>query len=417
MKFHIFHMQRGQNGVIAVAAALLLPVILCMTGLALDAGNLYVHKWQLQNAADAAALAGAHQYVLSAESVSSHPNADRLAKAYAQVNDSSDSLAEGYQAKTLNKTTYYRVKLAEDVPLFFLKWFKDSQRVEVASCASIADSGNNTSVFIFTKGLSSVNSIDNPDNFNTKGQIKQTFDGGICYTDGSGKNTPGYNGYNITYSAQTNSLSNFFTTKAKTENCSVNEAVQDNYVNKPSYLSYDITALGTAVQSMTLLDTSSQNINTSAISLSNGTALHFTQAKTPNVTINVDQALPGSDSTTTKDSPVYLLIDNGIGVVNLSLSADTGRPLIICYMGTGQFHVSLGGHTFRGIIYAPYVCDEGVLLNESNGIFSGSIIAQSINLRGAGIFRSESFTGTSSYTPATGSPVIQLSDEDIDWDD
>lgn len=51
---------RGQQGAILVLTAFLLPFIIAFTGMAVDFGSAYVRRSQLQNAADAAALAGAY---------------------------------------------------------------------------------------------------------------------------------------------------------------------------------------------------------------------------------------------------------------------------------------------------------------------------------------------------------------------
>src|SRR6185369_1224552 len=50
------HRKRGQ---VMVMAALLLPVMMALAAFALDIGTLYAERRALQNAADAAALAGA----------------------------------------------------------------------------------------------------------------------------------------------------------------------------------------------------------------------------------------------------------------------------------------------------------------------------------------------------------------------
>lgn len=50
----------GQQGAILVLTAFLLPFIIAFTGMAVDFGSAYVRRSQLQNAADAAALAGAY---------------------------------------------------------------------------------------------------------------------------------------------------------------------------------------------------------------------------------------------------------------------------------------------------------------------------------------------------------------------
>ena len=51
----------GQQGAILVLTAFLLPFIIAFTGMAVDFGSAYVRRSQLQNAADAAVLAGAYQ--------------------------------------------------------------------------------------------------------------------------------------------------------------------------------------------------------------------------------------------------------------------------------------------------------------------------------------------------------------------
>ena len=50
----------AQRGAILVLTAFLLPFIIAFTGLAVDFGSAYVRRSQLQNAADAAVLAGAY---------------------------------------------------------------------------------------------------------------------------------------------------------------------------------------------------------------------------------------------------------------------------------------------------------------------------------------------------------------------
>ncbi len=51
--------RHGESGQTMIMVAILLPVMLGVSGLALDVGSLYSHKRRMQTAADAAALAGA----------------------------------------------------------------------------------------------------------------------------------------------------------------------------------------------------------------------------------------------------------------------------------------------------------------------------------------------------------------------
>ena len=53
--------KRRQKGAVAIVFGLTAAVLLTMGGLVLDLGHLYVAKAELQNAADAAALAGAKE--------------------------------------------------------------------------------------------------------------------------------------------------------------------------------------------------------------------------------------------------------------------------------------------------------------------------------------------------------------------
>lgn len=61
-RFGYRNQREGQRGALLVLFALLLPVFFACAGLAVDLGNMYSYKSNLQNAVDAAALAGASGY-------------------------------------------------------------------------------------------------------------------------------------------------------------------------------------------------------------------------------------------------------------------------------------------------------------------------------------------------------------------
>lgn len=63
------HLQQAQLGSVAVMVALLVVALIGMVGIVIDLSNLYVRKTELQNAADAAALAGAKQLNNSAAGI------------------------------------------------------------------------------------------------------------------------------------------------------------------------------------------------------------------------------------------------------------------------------------------------------------------------------------------------------------
>ncbi len=80
---------RCERGQIIIVAALLTPLLIGFTGLALDVGLVMVHRTQRQRTADAAALAGAQylMYNLGTDSVETiEQNAEQIACTYAQKN-------------------------------------------------------------------------------------------------------------------------------------------------------------------------------------------------------------------------------------------------------------------------------------------------------------------------------------------
>lgn len=160
--------RRGQA---LAMAALLIPLVILCIGMALDLGWYYLNISRMQNAADAAVIAGADEllsngddtvfsdysfaylidYVpeyLVKDDVTSEiytDNGDEVAKEYVQKNLAYDSatwsgnsIADAYSGDTVNfsrvlwgsdsrdfKTLYYQVVLQEDISHFFLPgWFR-----------------------------------------------------------------------------------------------------------------------------------------------------------------------------------------------------------------------------------------------------------------------------------------------------
>ena len=70
-----------QKGQILVFTAVLLPLLIAACGFTVDFGNMYMHKSKLQNAADAAAIAGGYAFRDNKENIDSHPKADNASTA------------------------------------------------------------------------------------------------------------------------------------------------------------------------------------------------------------------------------------------------------------------------------------------------------------------------------------------------
>ncbi len=128
-----------QKGTIVILFAIMLPFLLAFVGFALDFGNAYANKAHMQNAADAAALAGAAK--LNDTDTS---NATSTATEYVNNNgESSSTLNLTYP--TTNKIT---VQLTKNVPLYFLSCILaplniTSIPVSVKATAQYAGSNNN----------------------------------------------------------------------------------------------------------------------------------------------------------------------------------------------------------------------------------------------------------------------------------
>jgi len=81
-------LRRSQRGAVAVMVALLIVALIGLLGIVIDLSNLYVRKTELQNAADAAALAGARLINGSASGLEAAVNSPRGAIAIAAANGS-----------------------------------------------------------------------------------------------------------------------------------------------------------------------------------------------------------------------------------------------------------------------------------------------------------------------------------------
>ena len=129
MKFDFFD-GKSQKGAFLVLAAILIPVFLMLASLAVDLGKVWAYHSKMQNAADAAALAGASHFsgddqIKDRIDSSNHPNADKLAKAYLKMNLGNQEVQARYLAQVVtdsvtNQTeSYYRVEVTRPIPLTF----------------------------------------------------------------------------------------------------------------------------------------------------------------------------------------------------------------------------------------------------------------------------------------------------------
>lgn len=136
-----------QKGQILIFTAFLLPLLIAACGFTVDFGNMYLHKSKLQNAADAAAIAGACAYrdFGDAPGLYGHDNADDYALFSIYENMGSlKNIEPILQAREdQNGTAYYRVRLEKEIPVYFLRLFGvgDTVSISAAAIAAIDNSG------------------------------------------------------------------------------------------------------------------------------------------------------------------------------------------------------------------------------------------------------------------------------------
>ena len=126
---------RDERGQVIVLLAVLMVVLLGVCGLVIDGGNWMVNRREIQNAADAAALAGASQI----PSGSSLPPIETAREQYANNGDPSDTV-------TVTSTTYLTsgdsitVTASRKVDTFFTSIFGLDQVTETATARATVES-------------------------------------------------------------------------------------------------------------------------------------------------------------------------------------------------------------------------------------------------------------------------------------
>ncbi|WP_027405854.1 TadE/TadG family type IV pilus assembly protein [Anaerovibrio sp. RM50] len=400
-------MIKEQRGAVIILFALIIPFIMCCTGLAIDLGNMYVHYSRLQNAADAAALAGANAY---AESGGETETANNFAQRYVTVNEKNASFKSPPQIKDKDGKIYYVVVLKERVPLYFLRYFPQigsDTEISAAGCAQITlqrqssgkNSGGGTDLFnnlFVASAFDSVNPYQNRDKYGEQSieQIKSnssTYEGSIVITDRGNFS----NAYGKTF------LSPEAFGSDGTKQSTVNDAISHGYVNIPEYNgTLDVTEyyrktvkdLMTADSTYKVTDPNNQNVilnifysDTVLKGQSSADVIYF---NIPNLNLTISNAISGDPN-----KPLYVICDN-INMLHFSGDMTSGRPIVLINRGSGELALECSGGKFTGDIYAPY---GSVKVNDNGLTFYGSIVAKNrIQLQSNGYYFQKNYVGDGS---------------------
>jgi hypothetical protein len=408
MRFDMWK-SKAQKGAFLVFTALMIPIIFICAGFAVDLGNAWAYKSKLQNAADAAALAGAKEYGDNGtESVDDHKHdeADAQAERFLIANLGNDyfkeHLADGstgkvrYQMKPLTQNdstkTYYRVYLSAQTDTSFMKMFNYKHMdvgVEavavVPSKAQDVPSGKPTfeDMVVFRDGLDAGGTSFNNENQNG---IVDTFDGDIVTTG------------RYRWDYYTDWRYKFYTSKAagmKMDDANKLQQSDGSYYStvipgqtkayEQFYENINNEIIQMYNSETNIVNYPDQNIRIPPQNSSNKTNFYLVNNSDSNANIEVYSL----KDTGNIDEPIYLYISGTKGNININVHEDTGRPLIICYPGhkyidrNGQLRsttISLNqsGVKFRGVLYAPY---SEVLHNVQNGAFTGTLITDFLRMQ------------------------------------
>lgn len=461
--------RRGQQGAILVLTAFLLPFIIAFTGMAVDFGNLYVQHQTLQNAADAAALAGANNFTADKNDVvAAKKNADQYANKNGDINygGSMKNASVSMETKIDNtdKPNYYGVHMTKPVPVYFLSIFPeidDIYNVDAYATAKLnfIEENNNEGVLLdalmmLSSSLYVVGETRSTDP-NQRDNIKVTFDGKIVSTDPRSKELSN----SIVYKEQPyydqwgrpGRRKVFLTSKAKDEGISVAEALSKDINSGYWYYAdhdfdYDYYSENNPIvktfASKKAIKLTADQVNNNQIPTINDdeyiSVVHSNGSNNLNLSnINAWNGDP--------NKPIFIMVDPLVNT-KIELNNDTVRPLIVYYKKFNiddydkwtKININMGwvssypnvtieqhGHVFRGIIYNP----EGLFhtnaadKNDNAGTIKGSIVAADIDLQGApGRYVYEGFTASGGSGGSSGSGGISqsghiplVSNDNINW--
>ena len=382
----------AQKGVLLVFTALLLPVVFACAGLAVDLGNMYVHKSNLQNAVDSAALAGAAGYIAGGETAEDHPGANIMSDEYLKANlggEYQKLIVKDFQAQTVSGKTYYRVKVTQKSPVYFMTLLGLDPLTDVSAdaVAQVGSAGSSSSGFgfkdlIVANHISDLGSIGpnyyywwrdifSPYLLGSYG-IQATYDGNIVER---GSDSPGYaftpdaynktlgwavadhNYFRLSDGGDTDYNSFYDSTERKFDdlyNANRSSVQKWNYTNQVIY----------------------------------GTGDYYEKTTSGNANVTI-QGLDGESS-----KPIYVKIDSEANAnkININIPETNNRPIVIIYTGTTKNGKGngkgnnkplildinsssnwYGPTTFTGVLYAP---NADVVIQMGYGCeFRGSINA------------------------------------------
>lgn len=434
-----------QKGQILVFTAVLLPLLIAACGFTVDFGNMYMHKSKLQNAADAAAIAGGYAFRDNKENIDSHPKADNAAEESAKSNLSNfNGIGQLRQARVDKAgVIYYRVELSESVPVYFLRLFGvgDSTTVSADSIASIVNLGggkNNIFQNLFSfgsDGFKSTNANQNPDDPGVSLIGNSSFYQGDIRGIGPDAKMPisgeDYKHELLTFAARDAFLADRKLTVRQAldrDNIYDNDKTNDTYEyhtlptkDLDHQLDENLKDIVEAAKGHEYIWSNNDKNFSDILSQAANNNFYVYNTTGGNPDIKIDCLPPKSDPNDNR--PLYIVCNN-IGNISFENKIEdrNSRPIIIVYTGKSkeQINVTANGSYFHGIIYAPY-CK--VHINDDGMSFYGSIASKGLEITGKGTYEIDKTIGggdgnsTGNGTASSNATVgLTSPPADIFWD-
>lgn len=431
-----------QKGQILVFTAVLLPLLIAACGFTVDFGNMYMHKSKLQNAADAAAIAGGYAFRDNKENIDSHPKADNASTASGKSNLTNfDDIGHLYQARMdKDGVIYYRVELSESVPVYFLRLFGvgDSTTVSADSIASIVNLGggkNNIFQNLFSfgsGGFKSINDSQNPDNAGISLIGESSFYQGDIRGIGSDANMEKkYTHELLTFASRDAFLADRKLTVRQAldrDNIYDNDKSNDTYEyhtlptkDLDHQLDENLKDIVDAAKGHEYIWGSGKTITEILPQAANNNFFIYNNSHDKNPELVVD-CLPTKNDPN-DNRPLYVVCDKTGNPTKLTISNKVenrnSRPIIFVYTGTDTINIEANYSYFHGIIYAPYAT---VHINDGGMSFYGSIASKGLIITGKGTYEIDKTIGggdgssTGNGTAFTNATVgLTSPPADISW--
>lgn len=426
-----------QKGQILVFTAVLLPLLMAACGFTVDFGNMYMHKSRLQNAADAAAIAGGYAFRDNKENIDSHPKADNAAEESAKSNLSNfNGIGQLRQARVdKDGVIYYRVELSESVPVYFLRLFGvgDSTTVSAYSIASIVNLGggkNNIFQNLFSfgsGGFASTNANQNPDDPGVSLIGNSSFyQGDIRGIGPDADMSRHYTHELLTFASRDAFLADRKLTVRQALDIDKKNGTHEYYTT-PSQdydhrLDDNLKDIIEAAKGHEYIWSNHDKNFSDILSQAANNNFYVYNTTGGNPDIRIDRLPPKSDPNDNR--PLYIVC-NDIGNIYFEnkIEDPNSRPIIIVYTGKSKEQINVTadeGSYFHGIIYAPYV---KVHINDDKMSFYGSVASKEIEITGKGTYEIDKTIGggdgnsTGNGTASSNATVgLTSPPADISWD-